>query len=126
LSIIDLSSAGDQPMHCDSGRFVITYNGEVYNFKELAAEHQLTDLRSSSDTEVVLRLFAKLGIGSLSTLNGMFAFCVYDRRTQKVWLARDRLGIKPLYYRIDSRGLAFASEIKALLALSAERRRCDA
>ena len=126
LSIIDLSSAGNQPMHCDGGRFVITYNGEIYNFRALATEHALANLRSSSDTEVVLRLFAGLGVDSLPLLNGMFALCVYDRQARKVWLARDRLGIKPLYYRIDARGLAFASEIKALLALSSEPRRCDA
>jgi asparagine synthase (glutamine-hydrolysing) len=125
LSIIDLSSAGSQPMHSDCGRFVTTYNGEIYNFRELIAEHGFSGLRSSSDTEVLLRLFARLGAGALSRLNGMFAFCVYDRHAQKIWLTRDRLGIKPLYYRIDARGLAFASEIKAILALDDEPRRCD-
>jgi asparagine synthase (glutamine-hydrolysing) len=126
LSIIDLSSAGNQPMHSRDGRFVIAYNGEAYNFRELAAEHAFTELHSGSDTEVVLELFAKLGTGALARLNGMFAFCVYDRLARRIWLARDRVGIKPLYYRIDSGGLTFASEIKALLALSDEPRRCDA
>src|SRR5690606_10368924 len=112
LSILDLSSAGSQPMESPCGRFVISYNGEVYNFKELAAEYGLSNLRSGSDTEVVLRLFAKLGADSLAMLNGMFAFSLYDRQTRRMWLVRDRLGIKPLYYRLDANGLVFASEIK--------------
>jgi asparagine synthase (glutamine-hydrolysing) len=125
LSILDLSEAGDQPMQSADKRFVISYNGEVYNFRELAAQHGLDNLRSSSDTEVVLRLFAKLGIGSLAELNGMFAFALYDRQMQKVWLVRDRLGIKPLYYRVSSTGLVFASEIKAILALCNEQPSCN-
>lgn len=125
LSIIDLSNSASQPMRSSSGRFVIVYNGEVYNFRELASEYQLGGLRSSSDTEVVLRMFERLGVNSFTKLNGMFAYCVYDRHSDEVWLVRDRLGIKPLYYSLDRDGLAFASEIKGLLALSAESPRCD-
>jgi asparagine synthase (glutamine-hydrolysing) len=126
LSIIDLTDAGSQPMESESGRFVITYNGEVYNFRELAAKHSLGPLRSSSDTEVVLRLFEKLGAASFVELNGIFAFCIYDRQAKKLWLVRDRLGVKPLYYRADAGEIAFASEIKAILALGGGRPRCDA
>ena len=125
LSIIDLSDAGSQPMESESGRFVITYNGEVYNYRELAAKHSLGPLRSSSDTEVVLRLFEKLGPASLTELNGIFAFCVYDRQLKKIWLVRDRLGVKPLYFRADPNRIAFASEIKAILALGGGRLTCD-
>lgn len=125
LSILDLSSAGDQPMRSADGRFVISYNGEVYNFRELAAEGGLGNLRSGSDTEVVLQFFAKFGVDSLTRLNGMFAFAVYDMRARKLWLVRDRLGIKPLYYQLDSRGLTFSSEIKGILALTAEAPTCN-
>lgn len=125
LSILDLTEAGDQPMQSADERFVISYNGEVYNFRELAAQHRLDDLRSGSDTEVVLRLFAKLGVESLAELNGMFAFAVYDRQMQKMWLVRDRLGIKPLYYRVGPSELVFASEIKGILALHNERFSCN-
>ena len=125
LSILDLSSAGNQPMATADGNLVIIYNGEVYNFKELAAELSLTNLRSGSDTEVILRAFEKLGVDSLGKLNGMFAFAVYDKQAQKLWLVRDRLGIKPVYYRLDARGLIFGSEIKSILALMDETPVCD-
>lgn len=125
LSILDLSAAGNQPMHSTEGRYVITYNGETYNFRELAERHALTGLRSSSDTEVVLRLFAKLGAGSFIELNGMFAFCIYDRSARKLWLVRDRAGIKPLYYSVSGDQLAFASEMKAILALQRRSPECD-
>jgi asparagine synthase (glutamine-hydrolysing) len=114
LSILDLSDAASQPMTIGDGRYVICYNGEVYNFAELARQLDLNDLRSNSDTEVVIRAFAKLGVDSIKLLNGMFAFAVYDKQAKKVWLVRDRLGIKPLYYRFDENGLSFASEINAL------------
>jgi asparagine synthase (glutamine-hydrolysing) len=124
LSILDLSSLGSQPMHSADGRHVLSYNGEVYNFRELIAAHGLTDLRSASDTEVVLRLFESRGVASLARLNGMFAFAIHDRETNKLWLVRDRLGIKPLYFSIDAAGLAFASEIKAIHALRGSRPVC--
>src|SRR6266851_9154365 len=125
LSILDLSNAGSQPMRTADDRFVISYNGEIYNFRELAAERQMKDLRSRSDTEVVLRAFASLGVASLPALNGMFAFAIYDRLKRKIWLVRDRTGIKPMYYRIDASGFAFASEIKGIVALSAGRSICN-
>ncbi|MEO8680144.1 MAG: asparagine synthase (glutamine-hydrolyzing), partial [Vicinamibacterales bacterium] len=125
LQILDLSDAGRQPMATTDGRFVICYNGEVYNFRELAAELSLSGLRSNSDTEVVLRAFEERGTAAWARLSGMFAFALYDRARQKVWLVRDRLGIKPLYYRIDERGLWFGSEIKAILAMQGGTPSCD-
>jgi asparagine synthase (glutamine-hydrolysing) len=125
LNILDLTDAGRQPMVTEDGRFVICYNGEVYNFRELAKELALDGLRSHSDTEVVLRAFQMLGTATFRRLNGMFAFALLDRQTRTLWLARDRLGIKPLYYRLDERGLAFGSEIKAMISPSDEPERCD-
>ncbi|HVC02266.1 MAG TPA: asparagine synthase (glutamine-hydrolyzing) [Steroidobacteraceae bacterium] len=125
LSILDLSDAGAQPMRTADDRFVITYNGETYNFREIAAEGRLGDLVSRSDTEVIVRSFAARGVSVLPSLNGMFAFAIYDKVDRKILLARDRAGIKPLYYRIDSRGLAFASEMKGIAALSDEDPTCN-
>jgi asparagine synthase (glutamine-hydrolysing) len=125
LSILDLSDAASQPMATANDQFVICYNGEVYNFAELARNLDLIDLRTHSDTEVVLRAFAKLGVDSIKLLNGMFAFAIYDTKKQKVWLVRDRLGIKPLYYRLDEDGLSFASEPKAVLDLYDQASNCN-
>ena len=125
LSILDLSTLGSQPMHSADGRYAISYNGEVYNFRELIAADGLRGLRSGSDTEVVLRLFENQGVASLPRLNGMFAFAIHDRVAGKVWLVRDRLGIKPLYFSVDSGRLAFASEIKAIHALRDSRPVCS-
>ena len=95
LSILDLSLAGSQPMATPDSRFVICYNGEVYNFRELAHSLGLEGLRSHSDTEVILHAFARLGVAVIRQLNGMFAFAVYDTHAQKIWLVRDRLGVVP-------------------------------
>ncbi len=114
LSILDLSEAGDQPMAL--GPYTLTYNGEIYNFRELRSELP-GPFRSTSDTEVLLHLFARHGAGCLERLQGMFAFAVWDASAGRLLAARDRLGIKPLYYRELESGLAFASEIKALLEL---------
>ena len=125
LSILDLSDAASQPMATPDGRYVICYNGEVYNFDELASKLDLNDFRTHSDTEVVLSAFAKLGVDSIKLLNGMFAFTIYDKQAQKVWLFRDRLGIKPLYYRLDEDSLSFASEVKALRVLHDQASHCN-
>jgi asparagine synthase (glutamine-hydrolysing) len=114
LAILDLSAAGHQPMVRD--QLVISYNAEVYNFREL--RRQLPGpFRSDCDTEVVLAAYAELGERCLHRLRGMFAFAVWDAHRHRLFAARDRLGIKPLYYRRIPGGLAFASEIKALLEL---------
>ena len=117
LSIIDLSSAGHQPMKSDDGKVCICYNGEIYNF--IRIRKLLVDcghrFKSATDTEVVLKAYLQWGTECLEKFVGMFAFTIWDRRNQTLFLARDRLGIKPLYYYIDDEGILFASEIKALL-----------
>lgn len=118
LSILDLSSNGHMPMTTPDGRFVIVYNGEVYNYRDL--KRNLHDsgvhLKSNSDTEVVLHLYAEHGPQMLSQLNGMFAFAIWDTLERQLFVARDRLGVKPLYYAQHNGILHFASEIKALFA----------
>ncbi len=126
LSIIDTSSAGHQPMLSADGRFVLILNGEIYNYREL--REQLTgkghDFRTQTDTEVLLAAWTEWGENCLSRLNGMFAFALWDNKERKLFLARDRVGIKPLYYaqcqKPDRKGglgsLVFASEIKSILA----------
>jgi asparagine synthase (glutamine-hydrolysing) len=115
LSIIDLSSAGHQPMSYNDGRYVITYNGEIYNYPELKSELITSGytFKTNSDTEVILAAFAKWGSRSFSLLNGMFAFALWDNINSELYLVRDSVGMKPLYYAITSAGIAFASEIKA-------------
>jgi asparagine synthase (glutamine-hydrolysing) len=125
LAIIDLSPGGHQPASTDDGRYTIVYNGEVYNFGELRAELEgLGDtFRSACDTEVVLKAYARWGAGALGRFRGMFAIGIWDAEERTLFLARDRLGVKPLYYVRGPRGLAFASEVRALLATGfAERR----
>jgi asparagine synthase (glutamine-hydrolysing) len=114
LAILDLSAAGAQPMQL--GAHVLTYNGELYNFHALRASLH-TPLRSNCDTEVLLQLLVRDGKRCLAELVGMFAFAVWDDERRELFAARDRLGIKPLYYRVLADGIAFASELKALLVL---------
>ncbi len=117
LKVLDLSNDAAQPMTSASGRYVLTYNGEVYNYKELRRDLESTDVtfRSTSDTEVLLELLARDGIAALQKLVGMFAFALWDKEKRELTLARDRLGIKPLVYApLSKNGVAFASEITAL------------
>lgn len=117
LSIIDTSAGGHQPFLSDDGRFVITYNGELYNYRELRGNLEARGevFRTESDTEVLLRSFALDGLKCLEKLNGMFAFAVWDARDRSLTLVRDRSGLKPLHYTETDGKFAFASEIKALL-----------
>jgi len=117
LSIIDLDDEANQPFHSANGRYVMVYNGELYNYKELANKHALA-LKTKSDTEVILELFIKLGKDFIHQLNGMFALAIYDKQEDTTYLFRDRMGIKPLYYFSDSGSLSFASELPALLELT--------
>jgi len=114
LAILDLSECGHQPMLFDSQ--VLSYNGEIYNHERLRAELP-GPWRSSGDTEVLVHLLAKHGSACLDRLVGMFAFAAWDRAERRLLLVRDRLGIKPLYYQLLPDGIAFASELKALLVL---------
>lgn len=122
LSIIDLSEGGNQPMFSDDENVVLVFNGEIYNFLSLreTLEQQGEKFKSSSDTEVIIKLYQKYGVDCLSHLNGMFAFALWDKSKQELFIARDRLGKKPLYYYQDPEGkerFAFASEIKSILEL---------
>ncbi|MBI5584177.1 MAG: asparagine synthase (glutamine-hydrolyzing) [Deltaproteobacteria bacterium] len=116
LSIIDLAT-GDQPMSNEDGTIWVVYNGEIYNFPELRAELLAAGHRfkSATDTEVILHLYEEVGVRSVERLRGMFAFALWDERKQLLLLARDRVGIKPLYYIQTDRALLFASEVKSLL-----------
>ena len=117
LAIVDLTPAGAQPMHSSDGALVITFNGEIYNWRELRRElgKRGISFRSQSDTEVLLEAYRVWGPKCLDKLNGMFAFAIWDARNSRLFLARDRYGIKPLYYRWDGQTLLFGSEVKSIL-----------
>lgn len=120
LAIIDLSSTGHQPMESPCGRYIIVFNGEIYNFRELRTELETAGETFSghSDTEVLLRLFVLKGLDHcLSRIRGMFAFSVWDRESQTLYCARDRLGVKPFVYAETDKGFLFSSEISGLFAL---------
>ncbi len=115
LSIIDLSDAANQPMYDSTERYVMVYNGEVYNYQELHRKYMpLYHPRTTSDSEIILQLFIELGPDFVKLLNGMFAIAIYDIKEKWLYLFRDRLGVKPLFYIQKNGCLAFASEIKAL------------
>lgn len=129
LSIIDLSSSADQPFRSPDGRYVIAFNGEIYNYRALRAELERAAVpypfRTNSDTEVLLAAYLHWGPACLARLEGMFAFAVLDEHTQELFIARDRLGIKPLYYHRGDKHFAFASEVRSLLASGLVPRRVD-
>ena len=116
LSILDVSLAGHQPFLSEDGRYVLVYNGEIYNFREFYPELKSNgfDIRTTSDTEVLMKLFQLHGLKMLNRLNGMFAFAIWDKLEKKLTLVRDRMGVKPLYYSFYNETLYFASEQKAL------------
>jgi asparagine synthase (glutamine-hydrolysing) len=126
LSIIDLAH-GHQPFVSDDGQVAVVQNGEIFNYVELAAELRAAGvaLRTNSDTEVILRLYEREGIACLARLNGMFAIAIDDAREDALYLARDRIGVKPLYVADDGGRAVFASEIKAMLPFTAARRGLD-
>ena len=116
LSIIDLSESANQPFFDHTGRYAITFNGEIYNYREVKNSLPEYPFRTDSDTEVILAAFQKYGADCLQMLNGMFAFAIWDKHLQELFIARDRLGVKPFYYtQTDDGVFAFASEIRALL-----------
>lgn len=119
LSIQDLSPLGHQPMLSEDQSVVLVFNGEIYNFRELRAdlEYAGVHFRSHSDTEVLLELYLRDGEAMLARLNGIFAFAIWDKRSQEMFVARDAMGVKPFYYVESTTGFSFASEIKALMPL---------
>ena len=127
LAILDLSPAGHQPMASADHRFVLSYNGEIYNFRELRIELEAAGywFRSKTDSEVVLNALAAWGVDAISRFNGMFAIALWDRKERRLLLARDRYGVKPLYYSRYGRCFAFASEQKAILSDSAKPKDVD-
>ncbi len=128
LAIIDLSAGGRQPMTTLDGRYTIAFNGEVYNYRDIRRELEAAGyrMRSGSDTEVILQAYDRWGPAAVERLRGMFAFAIWDARERRLFLARDRLGVKPLYYAQTSGGIVFASEVRALLATGLVDRALDA
>ena len=127
LSIIDLSDAARQPLSNEDGSIQMTYNGEIYNFREVRAELEARGhiFASRTDSEVIVHAYEEWGTASLARFNGMFAFALWDGRRQQLWLVRDRLGVKPLFYSRRADALRFGSEIKAVVADRDVPRRLD-
>lgn len=127
LAIIDLSESAEQPMTNEDGSLWITYNGEIYNFVEIRNELEKRGhiFRSKSDTEIILHAYETWGVDCLSRFNGMFAFALWDASLQRLWLVRDRLGIKPIFYLHREDRLLFASEIKGILCDPSVERQVD-
>lgn len=121
LSILDTSNKGSQPMHDERKDVYIIYNGEIYNFKKLRDQNYFNK-NIQNDTEIILRLYLKEGIKFISKLKGMFAFVIWDKRSKKLYLVRDRFGIKPLYKLYKNKKLFFGSEAKSIFALGVERK----
>ncbi len=124
LSILDLSEVANQPMYAQNERYVMVFNGEVFNYQEIKQElptHILQNLKTSSDSEIILELFSLMGNACVRLFNGMFVMVIYDKQTQKITIFRDRMGVKPLYYfydnQADKKSFAFASELKSLQKL---------
>src|SRR5215471_4534546 len=127
LAILDLSTLAHQPMHdAETGNWIV-YNGEIYNFREVRAELERsgTSFASHSDTEVLLKAYARWGAGCLARFRGMFAFALWDARQHRLFIARDPMGIKPLYYAQSGAFFLFASEVRTLLGTGLIRRRID-
>jgi len=127
LSIIDLSKSGRQPMSNENGTIWMVFNGEIYNYKNLKKELNPNDHRfiSQTDCEVIIHLYEREGIECIKKFNGMFAFALWDSKNQTLFLCRDRLGIKPLFYSWDGKSLVFSSEIKGILCDPALRKKID-
>ncbi len=119
LSIIDLSASGHQPMCDESGRYWITYNGEIYNFKEIREELRALGYPffSNSDTEVVVKAYMAWGKNCQNKFNGMWAFVIWDNVNKSMWISRDRFGVKPLYYMFHDDMFIVCSEIKCVMPL---------
>ena len=116
LKIQDLNDRGNQPFSSQNKRYICIFNGEIYNYKKLALEHNI-ELKTTCDTELLVELFVMHGEKMLTMLNGMFAFLIFDKKSNNYFIARDRLGIKPLYIYNSSEGVIISSEVNAILKL---------
>lgn len=121
LSVIDLSEAANNPMWSHNGRYAIIFNGEIYNYQEIAAKYGIRQ-KTTSDTEIILEAFDRFGIDCLQDFNGMFAFAIWDTLEKTLYLVRDRFGVKPLVYYWDGKDFAFASQLSALLQLPIDKK----
>lgn len=124
LSIIDLSSAANQPFHSQYGRYTMVFNGEVYNYRKIAKDLNISS-KTTSDTEILLEAFVRKGPAFVHLLNGEFSIAIWDKQQQKLHLFRDRMGIKPLYYYQDKERLIFSSELKGICALADVRKNLE-
>jgi asparagine synthase (glutamine-hydrolysing) len=125
LSIIDLSTSANQPFEDNSGRYVLIFNGEIYNYQDIKPLLPEYNFKTTSDTEVILAAYIKWGKDCLQHLNGMFAFAIWDKKNESLFVARDRLGVKPFYYHYDGQTFLFASEMRALLHSGLVPRKID-
>jgi asparagine synthase (glutamine-hydrolysing) len=125
LSIIDLSSAANQPFTDNSGRYVMVFNGEMYNYAEVRSLIKDYAFHTSSDSEVLMAAYVKWGKDCMQYFRGMFAFAIWDKQEKELFIARDRMGVKPLYYFLDEDKLIFASEIRAILETDLVKRKID-
>jgi len=125
LSIIDLSDAANQPFTDNSGRYKLIFNGEMYNYAEVKPLLSDYDFKTTSDTEVIIAAYIKWGPGCIQYFTGMFTFVIWDRQEKEIFLARDRMGVKPLYYFINENKLIFASEARAILATGEVKRKIN-
>jgi len=125
LSIIDLSTAANQPFIDNSGRYIMTFNGEIYNYKQVKPLLPDYNFKTSGDTEVIIAAYAKWKENCLQYFSGMFAFAIWDRQENELFIARDRFGVKPLYYFIDDNKFLFASEIRSILASGLVKRKIN-
>jgi asparagine synthase (glutamine-hydrolysing) len=124
LSILDLSPAGNQPFFSRDGRYIMVYNGEVYNFKEIASKYNIHP-QTHSDTEIILEAYAKAGPDAVKDFNGMYALAIWDKKEEQLFIVRDRIGVKPLYFYHKDNEFAFASELKALVLDPSKKRTID-
>src|SRR5574344_629409 len=117
LSIVDLSDAGNQPMMSEDGNYMIVFNGEIYNHLDLRKEIKFNNYRGHSDTETLLHFLIEYGTDKLDEINGIFAFAFYDKIKGTLLMARDRFGVKPIYYTLNGEHLIFSSEIRPIFNL---------